>query len=281
MSTTPRSTASGDAGTLSRLLDLLWGPDNPAVEGWHEAIEAWSQAWARSVLPVWPWVVPAEALAPAPPREEVLPPFRVHPPGKTIEQLSVGDSASVTRRISQADIDAFARLSGDDNPAHVDAAWAEASRLGGRVAHGMLTAGLISAVLGTQLPGPGSIYMSQSLRWTAPVRPGDRLTATVTITEIVPDKGRVVLETVVTRDGETVLTGEALVMPPGGRRTPPTPARPAATPPPPPAPTPATRPAAKRATRPAAKRATRAAAKPATRPAAKKRPPAPPEAETS
>jgi 3-hydroxybutyryl-CoA dehydratase len=181
-------------------------------EEWYEALESWRRAWA-SLLPGWPWVVPVEALAAAP-AVRPAPPFRVHPPGKTIEELSVGDSASVTKRISQADIDAFARISGDDNPAHVDAEWAAASRLGGRVAPGMLTAGLISAVLGTLLPGPGSIYMSQTLRWVSPVRPDDLLTATATVTEILAEKGRVVLETVVTRDGEPVLTGEALVMAP-------------------------------------------------------------------
>lgn len=143
-------------------------------------------------------------------------PFPTYPPGMTIDQLSVGDSASVSGAFSQDDIEAFARISGDDNPAHVDAAWAEASPFGGRVAHGVLTAGLISAVLGTKLPGPGSIYMSQTLKWLAPVFPGDRLTATATVKEIVSGKGRVVLETTVERDGETVLTGEALVMPPAG-----------------------------------------------------------------
>jgi 3-hydroxybutyryl-CoA dehydratase len=182
------------------------------IEEWYEALGSWSRAWT-SLLPVWPWVAPVAQLAAAP-AAEPAPAFRAHPPGKTLAELSVGDSASVTGRISQADIDAFARISGDDNPAHVDAEWAEGTRLGGRVAHGMLTAGLISAVLGTQLPGPGSIYMSQTLRWVAPVRPDDLLTATATVKEIVADKGRLVLETVVTRDGETVLTGEALVMPP-------------------------------------------------------------------
>ena len=202
--TAPRTPAP-DAAPLATIFDLLWGRDNPAMEGWLEAVESWSQAWGRSMLPVWPWVAAA-----APPAAQ----FRSHPSGKTIDELAVGDSASVTKRITQADIDAFARVSGDDNPAHVDAAWAEATRLGGRVAHGMLTAGLISAALGTKLPGPGSIYMSQTLRWVAPVRPGDLLTATVTIKEIAADKGRVVLDTVVSRDGEPVLTGEALVMPP-------------------------------------------------------------------
>jgi 3-hydroxybutyryl-CoA dehydratase len=205
-------TATPDAAPLTAIFDLLWGRDNPAIEGWREAVESWSQAWGRSMPPVWPWVAATETwrASPAPPAA----PFRSHPAGKTIEELAVGDSAGVTKRITQADIDAFARVSGDDNPAHVDAAWAEGTRLGGRVAHGMLTAGLISAALGTKLPGPGSIYMSQTLRWVAPVRPGDLLTATVTVREIVPDKGRVVLDTVVSRDGEPVLTGEALVMPP-------------------------------------------------------------------
>jgi 3-hydroxybutyryl-CoA dehydratase len=182
------------------------------IDEWYEALESWRRAWT-SLLPAWPWVVPAEALA-AVAADEAHPPFRVHPPGKTLAELSLGDSASVTKRISQADIDAFARISGDDNPAHVDAEWAATSRLGGRVAHGMLTAGLISAVLGTVLPGPGSIYMSQTLRWVAPVHPDDLLTATATVKEILAEKGRVVLETVVVRDGQTVLTGEALVMAP-------------------------------------------------------------------
>lgn len=141
-------------------------------------------------------------------------PFPTYGPGKSIDELAVGDSATLTRTFSQDDIDAFARISGDDNPAHVDAEWADASMFGGRVVHGVLTAGLISAVLGTQLPGPGSIYLSQTLKWLAPVKPGDELTATATISEIVAEKKRVVIETVV-RCGETVvLTGEALIMPP-------------------------------------------------------------------
>ena len=82
------------------------------------------------------------------------------------------------------------------------------------MAHGVLTAGLISAVLGTRLPGPGTIYMSQTLKWLAPVRPGDELTATATVKEIIAEKNRVVLDTVVTVGDTTVLTGEALVMPP-------------------------------------------------------------------
>ena len=143
-------------------------------------------------------------------------PFPTYGPGRTIDQLAVGDSASITRTFTQDDVEAFARLSGDDNPAHVDAAWAEASIFEGRVVHGVLTAGLISAVLGTRLPGPGAIYMSQSLKWLAPVKPGDDLTATVTVREIVAEKGRIVLDTVVECGGKQVLVGEALVMPPRG-----------------------------------------------------------------
>lgn len=143
-------------------------------------------------------------------------PFPTYGPGRTIDQLAVGDSASIARTFTQDDVEAFARLSGDDNPAHVDAAWAEASMFKGRVVHGVLTAGLISAVLGTQLPGPGAIYMSQTLKWLAPVKPGDDLTATVTVREIVAEKGRVVLDTVVEGGGRQVLVGEALVMPPRG-----------------------------------------------------------------
>lgn len=143
-------------------------------------------------------------------------PFPSYGPGRTIGQIAVGDSASFSRTFTQDDVDAFARLSGDDNPAHVDAAWAESSMFEGRVVHGVLTAGLISAVLGTQLPGPGAIYMSQTLKWLAPVKPGDHLTATVTVREIMVDKGRVVLDTVVEGGGKRVLVGEALVMPPRG-----------------------------------------------------------------
>ena len=141
-------------------------------------------------------------------------PARVRPRGRTIAELAVGDEASMSKVISQSDIDGFARVSGDANPVHLDREYAEASFFKGRIAHGVLTAGLISAVIGMDLPGPGTIYLSQSLRWRAPVRPGDRVTATVTVKEIVSEKNRVVLDTVVSRDGEPVLTGEALVMPP-------------------------------------------------------------------
>lgn len=185
----------------------------PGLEEWYDTLEAWGLALTRSILPVWPWVALAAPQASAR-VAETHPPFPTYPPGKTIDEISVGDNASLSKRVSQDDIDGFARVSGDDNPAHVDEEWAAASFLGGRVAHGVLTAGLISAVLGTQLPGPGSIYMSQTLKWVAPVRPGDVVTATVTVKEIWSEKSRLLLDTVVTKDGEPVLTGEALVMAP-------------------------------------------------------------------
>lgn len=185
-----------------------------AIESWREAMEAYRHAWIRSVVPIWPWLAPPGAVVASGSGTGQSPAFRSHAPGRTIAELAVGDSASVTKTISQSDIDTFARISGDDNPAHVDAGWAEDSPFKGRVAHGMLTAGSISAVLGTLLPGPGSIYLAQTLKWLAPVRPGDTVTATVTVAQIIEEKGRVVLETVVQRDADTVLTGQAVVIPP-------------------------------------------------------------------
>lgn len=187
-------------------MDATLRAGDSAAELWRGVIDDWAELCTRATTI---WSRPAAALGFAPNGSGST----AHNDGKTIDQLQVGDSASVTRRISQADVDSFARISGDDNPAHVDAAWAAQSPFKGRVAHGVLTAGLVSAVLGTELPGPGAIYMSQTLRWLAPVRPGDVLTATATVTEIIAEKGRVVLETVVRRGEESVLTGEALVMP--------------------------------------------------------------------
>jgi 3-hydroxybutyryl-CoA dehydratase len=209
---TPLPTTSPTASApLVQWLDLVWGTEQLMLGSWREAIDSWSRAWTRAVAP-WPWLVPPVAQQARTRDETASRPTHVR--GTTIDRLRVGDQASVTKRFTQADIDAFARISGDDNPAHVDAEWAARSPFKGRLAHGLLTAGLVSAVLGTRLPGPGSIYMSQSLRWLAPVRPGDVLTATATVKEIMPEKGRVVLETVVTRGEQIVLTGEALVKPP-------------------------------------------------------------------
>ncbi len=136
-----------------------------------------------------------------------------YPVGKTIDELKVGDSASLSKAFSQEDINDFARISGDVNPVHLDKEWAEQTMFKGRIAHGLMTAGLLSAIFGTKLPGTGAIYMSQSLKWLAPVYPGDELTATVTVKEIVPEKNRAVFDTVVKCGDKDIIVGEALIMP--------------------------------------------------------------------
>ena len=131
------------------------------------------------------------------------------------DQLAVGQSAEFTKTITEADVVLFAGVTGDFNPAHVDAVAAERGRFGGRIAHGMLSAGLVSATLAMKLPGPGTIYLSQSLRFTRPVMIGDTVTARVEILELTPAKRRVRLATVCRNQrDETVLDGEAVVMVP-------------------------------------------------------------------
>ena len=123
----------------------------------------------------------------------------------------LGATASVTKTITEADLIAFARLTGDDNPMHLDAEFAKSTRFGKQIAHGMLTAGLISAVLGTKLPGPGAIYLSQSLMFLKPVFIGDTITATATVVSIHESKPIVTLHTrCVNQRGETVIEGEAV-----------------------------------------------------------------------
>ena len=135
--------------------------------------------------------------------------------GITIGEMKIGDSASFTKTISETDVYLYAGISGDFNPAHVNQTEAEKGMFGKRIAHGMLSAGLISAVLGTLLPGPGTIYMGQELRFTRPVAIGDTITATATVAELIPEKNRAILETVCTnQNGEVVITGKATVMPP-------------------------------------------------------------------
>lgn len=127
------------------------------------------------------------------------------------ESLAVGHAAEMTREVTLAAIDGFAAVTGDTNPVHLDEAAAARTRFGGRIAHGMLSAGFISAVLGTQLPGPGVIYMSQSLRFVRPVRPGDVVTTRVEVVELIPAKRRVRLATTCRNQrDEPVLEGEAL-----------------------------------------------------------------------
>ncbi len=137
------------------------------------------------------------------------------PVGKMLAELAVGMTATVTKTYSEWDILTFAAVTGDLNPAHVDEAFAQHSIFHGKVAHGLLTASLISAVLGTTLPGPGTIYLSQDLRFRRPVRMGDTITATVEVTELLPEKNLARLKTTCTNQrDEVVLEGTALVMPP-------------------------------------------------------------------
>lgn len=134
--------------------------------------------------------------------------------GMTIQDLAVGQSASTSKTISEADVYLFAGITGDLNPAHVNEAYASDTMFGGRIAHGMLSAGLISAVIGMQLPGPGTIYVGQDLKFLAPVRIGDTVTATVTVKELNQEKNRAVLETVCENQaGKKLIAGQALVMP--------------------------------------------------------------------
>ena len=135
--------------------------------------------------------------------------------GLTIDQISVGQSASFAKTITETDVYMFAGVTGDFNPAHVKEEYAKDSMFKGRIAHGMLGASLISTVLAMQLPGPGTIYMKQDLKFLAPVRFNDTITATLTVKEVITEKNRVVLDCVVTnQDGTAVISGEAQVMAP-------------------------------------------------------------------
>jgi len=128
------------------------------------------------------------------------------------EDLSVGMEDSFSKIVTAADIESFADLSGDNNPIHLDEEFASASVFGERIAHGLLSASFISTVIGTRLPGPGAIYMSQSLKFLAPVRVGDAVTARARITSLNEEKKRAVLACTCMVDGEAVIDGEAIVM---------------------------------------------------------------------
>ena len=133
----------------------------------------------------------------------------------TIQEMKIGDHASVTKTVSETDVYLFAGITGDLNPAHTNEVAASKTMFKTRIAHGMLGAGFISAVLGMYLPGPGTIYMGQELKFTKPVHIGDTVTATATVEEIILEKNRVILDTtVVNHDGEIVIKGKATVMPP-------------------------------------------------------------------
>jgi len=132
--------------------------------------------------------------------------------GCYFEDLSLGQSASFAKTITEADILLFAAVSGDTNPVHINAEAAAASVFKERIAHGMLSASLISTVLGTKLPGAGTIYLGQNLKFKAPVRIGQTVTATVVITVLDAAKKRATLSTTCTVEGKTVIEGEATVM---------------------------------------------------------------------
>ena len=134
--------------------------------------------------------------------------------GYYLEDLKVGMTASYAKTVTEADVVLFAGVSGDTNPVHLNEEFAKETMFQGRIAHGMLSASFISTVLGTKLPGPGCIYLSQNLKFRAPVRSGDTVSATATITDIVPDKKRVVMQTVCSVRNQVVIEGEAIVMVP-------------------------------------------------------------------
>jgi 3-hydroxybutyryl-CoA dehydratase len=135
--------------------------------------------------------------------------------GKTIDQIAVGERAEFTKTISESDIYLFAGVTGDLNPAHINETYAKTTFFKTRIAHGMLLAGFISAVIAMQLPGPGTIYLHQNLDFKAPAKIGDTITAQVEITEIVKEKKHVRLKTTCTnQDGKVILDGEAVVSPP-------------------------------------------------------------------
>ena len=132
--------------------------------------------------------------------------------GYYFEDLEIGMSSTYVRTITEDDIALFATISGDNNPVHLNHEFASATMFKGCVAHGMLSAGFISTILGTKLPGPGCIYLSQNLNFKAPVRANDTVTAEVTITKLVPEKQLAKLDTSCLVNGKQVITGEATVL---------------------------------------------------------------------
>lgn len=131
--------------------------------------------------------------------------------GYDIEDLSPGMSATFSKTITEADIVMFAGVSGDNNAIHINEEFAASTQFGGRIAHGFLTASVISAAIAGRLPGPGSVYLEQKMRFCAPVRPGDTVHATVTVTDIALERGRATLQTICQVGKTIVVSGEALV----------------------------------------------------------------------
>jgi len=134
--------------------------------------------------------------------------------GHFFEDLSVGMTDLYSRTITESDIVLFCGISGDTNPIHLNREYASRTRFRGPIAHGMLSASLISTVLGTKLPGPGAVYISQNCRFRAPVRAGDTVVARATVTELIPDKCRAVMATTCSVAGKVVIEGEAILLVP-------------------------------------------------------------------
>jgi 3-hydroxybutyryl-CoA dehydratase len=135
--------------------------------------------------------------------------------GKTLAELKIGDRAQFAKTVSESDIYLYAGVTGDFNPAHTNEAYAKKTFFKTRIAHGMLTAGFLSTVMATHLPGPGTIYLSQTVNFLVPVRIGDTITAAAVVAELYPDKNRVKLKTFcLNQHGTKVLDGEAIVSPP-------------------------------------------------------------------
>jgi 3-hydroxybutyryl-CoA dehydratase len=125
--------------------------------------------------------------------------------GLYFEDLHIGQTAVYARTLTETDIVLFAGVTGDNNPVHINEVFAKETPFSGRIAHGMLTASFISTVLGTKLPGPGAIYLSQTMRFKAPVRPGDTLVARATVKELVPEKRRCTLTDKIVVEGEAIV----------------------------------------------------------------------------
>jgi 3-hydroxybutyryl-CoA dehydratase len=135
--------------------------------------------------------------------------------GKSIHELKIGDSAQISKTITEADIELFARATGDFNPVHLDQAYSEKTMFKGRIAHGLLSVGLLSSILGNILPGHGTIYLSQEVKFLAPVRIGDTITAGVEVIELISEKNRAKFRTTcINQDGKLVVDGIAWAMPP-------------------------------------------------------------------
>jgi 3-hydroxybutyryl-CoA dehydratase len=135
--------------------------------------------------------------------------------GKSVQELKIGDSAQISKTITEVDIELFAKATGDFNPVHLDQAYAEKTMFKGRIAHGLFSVGLLSTVLGNILPGRGTIYLSQEAKFLAPVRIGDTITAKVEVIELNIEKNRAKFRTTCTnQDGKLVVNGIAWTMPP-------------------------------------------------------------------